>query len=375
LLAAGASPARPSRSHRELPITAAAKRGQVAVVKALLAAGASPTEKDPGGDHALAIIARRRLLREELADVLGARGVAAAPRIEPRPPELTTVTPAWAALYAGERCATATFLDSGELGVDDRDPFGVTPLMVAVQVREHDLIRLLLERGADPTIADPSGCTAWDYGGFWKRDAPIDGMLKEHGVRLSLDRLNGQAARSLLRDEVQGYLDRGEHPKLVAAIRERRLHPHLGLDARPLVIDAVKRNDEDLVAALIDLGLPLELRSARNYTALNVALTDRRFEIAQRLADAGVNVRLPGLMQHFLTIGHGETVDWMLAHGLDLCTPDESGELPIHHAARYGHRVAVAIRARRRRRRNPTLRTRSARARQKHGTRGGAALA
>jgi ankyrin repeat protein len=342
LIAAGASPNRLARATGELPLTAAAKRGQVLVIRALLDAGARPDEKDAAGDRAIALIARRKELREAFADLLDAHGAAPAPRIEPLPPELATVTPAWAAVYGDESWNVGKLLEAGALGIDERDPWGVTPLMVAVACRAPELVRLLLHRGADVALRDPNGNTAWDLGGFWKRDKYIDELLEER-VPLSLARLDGQAACSLRRDELFGHFERGEYLQVIAAICERRLHPHLGFQGRSVLIDAIERNDEDLVAALIDLGLPLELCSAYNYTPLNTALSSGHFHLAQRLADAGVNVRIPGLMQHFLNLGNGAAADWMLAHGLDLRTPDESGDLPIHKAARYALWMAVLL--------------------------------
>ena len=59
----------------DTPITAAAKAGNASVVRALIDAGADLTAKTRDDDDGLALIARRKELRREFADVLAAHGV------------------------------------------------------------------------------------------------------------------------------------------------------------------------------------------------------------------------------------------------------------------------------------------------------------
>jgi hypothetical protein len=48
-------------------------------------------------------------------------------------------------------------------GVDHRTPVGATPLMLAAQAGNAQLVQAFLERGADPTLRDEFGYTPWLY--------------------------------------------------------------------------------------------------------------------------------------------------------------------------------------------------------------------
>jgi ankyrin repeat protein len=61
--------------------------------------------------------------------------------------------------------------------VDKRDSNGLTPLMVAASVGDAEMVRLLLQSGADPGLQSPGGATALDFaleGG----DAPTRQLLE-----------------------------------------------------------------------------------------------------------------------------------------------------------------------------------------------------
>jgi len=76
-------------------------------------------------------------------------------------------------------------------------------------------------------------------------------MLEDHGVQLSLARLNSQAACSLQRDELFGHFERGGVPPGDRGDPRAPAAPAPRLSGRSVLIDAIERNDEDLVAALI----------------------------------------------------------------------------------------------------------------------------
>jgi hypothetical protein len=56
---------------------------------------------------------------------------------------------------------------------------GQTPLMWAARHGHVEMVRFLLDSGADPSISDANGQTAWDYAELGESDLVLK-MLEEH---------------------------------------------------------------------------------------------------------------------------------------------------------------------------------------------------
>ncbi|MEW6141522.1 MAG: ankyrin repeat domain-containing protein [Thermodesulfobacteriota bacterium] len=69
----------------------------------------------------------------------------------------------WIAVRCSHLNVAALLLDRGAL-VDERDSENWTPLMLACQRWQVKLVRMLLERGANPNATDHRGSTPWIAG-------------------------------------------------------------------------------------------------------------------------------------------------------------------------------------------------------------------
>jgi ankyrin repeat protein len=70
-------------------------------------------------------------------------------------------SPLAGAAFKGDLAIATLWLDQGAQ-VDNGGPGGKTPLMFAAMFNRTDMVRLLLERGANPLAEDSSGVTILD---------------------------------------------------------------------------------------------------------------------------------------------------------------------------------------------------------------------
>ena len=97
------------------------------------------------------------------------------------PPIVLKYNDVMTAVLYSDREAVAQLLDVGRW-VDKPDSNGLTPLMAAVLGRDPDMVRLLLERGADPNLQAPGGEVALEMARA-NGDGASESLLLKAGAR------------------------------------------------------------------------------------------------------------------------------------------------------------------------------------------------
>ena len=342
LLRAGAWTQVLSKQTGDTPLTAAAKTGNVAIVRALLERGADELQKNRDGEDALTFLAARKELRKTFADVLEKHGVdtQAPTHVERLPEEIVAPSPWFSAVYAGDRAALASMLANGH-AVDERDAFGATALMYAVDVANGELAQLLVDAGADVRAKDHENTSVSGYASF-QSDPEIDAMLEQKAGEklLSMDVLNERAGRAIVATDVRKMLERGELKKLTAMLRDKKLRPFTTVGGRSLVNIAISVGDSDLLDFLLSLGLSVATSDLRGELPLLSALQRGDHETAEALLAKGASVDAKVHGGSLVTKMLGEynegAAQWLIEHGADATGVDAQGRNALSIAAING---------------------------------------
>jgi len=215
-LAASASACRPESKS---PLVQAAVLGRTDVVARLLADGASPSERTSRGFSVLGLAARAG----QVAVIEQFVKAGADPNI--RDANENEWTPLLNAVHKHQRASAAALL---RLGADPDMGGGRTPLIMAAGYGDTEMVRLLLDGGADPYRGAKPGENA--LGAAVGGSADIDewklGHCQAETVKLLLDR----APDLRLRPTVLGRLDlwvarMGNCTEVLSLIEGRRESP------------------------------------------------------------------------------------------------------------------------------------------------------
>ena len=284
LLKAGANP----NQGRETALMAAARSGNVEVMKLLLAHGGEANAKEPvrGQTALMWAVAEKhagvaRVLIEHGADVhaktlpLRATGSRGAGGIGGGSNGANGFTPLLFAVRVGD-LESVRLLVEGGADVNDTAADGLSALVLAT-VRAHvDVALFLLDKGADPNAAG-AGYTALHWAsGSWETELTVTSITPD---REGEEWLTVAGLREHRLDLVKALLAHGANPN----VRIRRTPPRVGSSKNP--------------------SLP-ELEGA---TPFLVAAVGGAVDVMRVLADSGADVRLG-------TFGHGTPL--MAAAGL-----------------------------------------------------------
>jgi uncharacterized protein len=242
-------------------------------------------------------------------------------------------------------------LVQGKADLNLADPDGTSPLVLALMNGHWDTAKLLVESGAD--------VDQWDFYGQSPLYVAVDIRTIESGGRVELPTYDKVSAH----DIVQLLLEKGANPNLQLKLRppfrnvpqDRLADPMLTTGATPL-LRAAKAGDVDSVKLLLAHHALVDLRNVQGHTPLMAAAGSGRGNVPTRgrsktetqavetvrlLKEAGADVNARAVdgdtAVHGAAIhGWNEVIKLLAGYGANLDVADKDGMTPIDYAlARY----------------------------------------
>lgn len=220
--------------------------------------------------------------------------------------------------------------------VNSKDKDGKTPLHLAVQSGNKDVIEFLLAQGAEIDAKDNKENTPL-HNALALRRAGIARFLLSKGADVKIKDKDGMPAIAYalmggLKELLVPILDSGQdvNEDFKDGLRIIHLASLLG--------------DKEIIEILLDRGADINVKSKENITPLYAAIylghTDMAELLLSRGADKDFREDQTGRTYLHLAVikGYGDMVELFGARGLDVNVRDNNRMTPLQYAAKYGHK-------------------------------------
>lgn len=205
------------------------------------------------------------------------------------------------------------------LGADPNgtDEQGMAPLLIAADRNAADVIEPLIAAGASVTATANQNGTALHLAAARNNPKIVD-LLAKHGAKVDVTELNGLTP--LMVACITGSTEAGE------ALLRHGANPNL----------VVTKSVADSVTAQMFLGTTPLQQNTRSTAGLLVPLLEAGADRSVRDEGGNTVLHLACLRLH-----SKESIERLIALGLDPKARNRAGETPLHVAARAGNRFAI----------------------------------
>jgi uncharacterized protein len=333
LLKAGADP-NTAGEENETALMTVARTGNVDAAKVLLAHGAKvDTREDWHGETALMWAAAQQhpaMMRELIAHGADVNAISTVVKWDRQ----TTAEPRekWLPLggftpllfSAREGCLEcAKVLAEAHANLNQPDPDGITPMINAIINGHYDVAGFLLEKGADPNLADKTGRTAL-YAAVDQHTVPASNRPvpdESHNEMTSLDLINSLLARGAnvnvqlkTQQPYRTKVDRGNDTMLTTGTTP--------------ILRAAKAGDVAVISLLLAKGADPKIATRNGINPI--------------MAAAGLGTKEEDAVGRKKTEKEAiDSIDLCLKAGTDINAVDSRGQTALHGAAQKGWNQVV----------------------------------
>ncbi|CAH0020734.1 unnamed protein product [Clonostachys rhizophaga] len=323
--------------------------GQTEIVRTLIRRGADVNAKHTGGDGNIdgdygmnAVLDAVHFGHIETLEVLLDAGASISDTITREGYTVLHV-----AAYKGDLAFLRLLLNMKlPMGVDSASFDGSTPLIIATGAGRLDSIRLLLDHGADVSIADYAGWTPLHWA--VNRNHPhIVRLLLDSGADPTVESVDGDTPLSICPFSLEGK-DLEDMGELLLAAERGWYERDTSRDSLNHLMSAARSGKLDSIASLFEKEqVNANSMDGDGYTALLFAAEAGQDAAVKLLIELGAEIEAKNssgetslwLAAHY---GHGMVVQTLLESGADPNSADELGQTPISAAAEGGHLQAVS---------------------------------
>ena len=228
-----------------------------------------------------------------------------------------------------------------------RSDFG-TPISAAAKGNQTEMVRLLLDKGADPNIHD--GRNVLQQAAY-EGSLEIVLLLLENGAIIHPDppHLNYLSRSPLRTTDALQAASLGGSEDIVKLLLERGAKVHTKMPGNGSALYfAAHKGHKTIVELLIVHGADVNIRYGDSGDALQTASARGDEEIVQLLLDHGADVNLQGgtygsALQAASACGCKETVELLLDHGADINIRGGKGGSALHAAMKMDRKEIVEL--------------------------------
>lgn len=330
LLATRANVEDPGPRKETTPLMEAASAGHVGIVKLLLSHGAHINAKTPQANTPLMYACAGGHL--DVVKLLIEHGA----NVEDH--NANGHTPLMEAASAGHVAVAKILVENGASINSHSDEFKESALTLACYKGHLDMVRFLLEAGADQEHKTEEMHTAL-------MEASMDGHVEV--ARLLLD---SGAQVNMPADSFESPLTLascGGHVELAMLLLERGANiEEVNDEGYTPLMEAAREGQEEMVALLLTQGADINAQTEETQeTALTLACCSNSIEVAEFLIKAGANIEAGAntpLMEASQE-GHLELVKHLIAAGANVNATTASGETALMYACENGHTNVAEI--------------------------------
>ena len=212
-----------------------------------------------------------------------------------------------------------------------------SPLYTAVKRGDLEIIKLLVEAGADLTLRGDVHENTMLMTAAYSNSSEIIKYFIEKGLEVNLKNKLGWTALHIAASNLTDFMGNLENVKtLVLAGADIDVGSNDG--STPLMYAVLSNDNTDVVEYLLEQGADVNAVNSYGSTALFIAASKGKLEMARTLVMAGVDIHAvdhkhQNALMMASIFGKNDVVQYLLERGADINSEDVDGLSPLHFAA------------------------------------------